>query len=111
MAHYAILGDVVTLSDNVSGPKVEQVIVVDNDYETPSDDPMVQEIGGLDWLSTFPPMVGKTCVKTSYNRAFRKNYAAREGIWDAGRNAFIPPKGNSQSNFSLDEETCQWVPA
>jgi hypothetical protein len=41
------------------------------------------------------------------SKAFRKNYAGIGYTYDAGRDAFIPPKPDELS--ILDEETCQWV--
>ena len=44
--------------------------------------------------------------QTSYNNNFRKNYAGVGYIYDAARDAFIPPK--PFPSWSLDEETCLW---
>ena len=41
------------------------------------------------------------------SKAFRKNYAGIGYTYDAGRDAFIPPKPDESS--VLDEETCLWV--
>jgi hypothetical protein len=43
------------------------------------------------------------------SKAFRKNYAGIGYTYDAGRDAFIPPKPDESS--VLDEQTCQWVAA
>tara|TARA_B100001063_G_scaffold216752_1_gene218684 strand:+ start:212 stop:604 length:393 start_codon:yes stop_codon:yes gene_type:complete len=40
--------------------------------------------------------------------AFRKNYAVMGGTYDSVRDAFIPPQ--PFSSWTLDEETCVWVP-
>ena len=72
------------------------------------------------------PVLGGTWVQTSYNtragihydattglasadqsKALRKNYAGIGFTYDAGRDAFIPPKPEGQ--WHLDEATCQWV--
>jgi hypothetical protein len=41
------------------------------------------------------------------SKAFRKNYAGIGYTYDAGRDAFIPPKPDE--SWVLDEETCLWV--
>jgi hypothetical protein len=38
----------------------------------------------------------------------RKNYAGVGMTWDAGRNAFIPPK--PFNSWTLNEDTCRWDP-
>jgi len=55
-------------------------------------------------------------IQTSYNTRgnkhdlkgtpFRKNFAGPGFIYDAARNAFIPPK--DQGTFVFDEATCNW---
>jgi len=40
------------------------------------------------------------------SKAFRKNYAGLGYTFDAGRNAFIPPK--PFNSWVLDEATCLW---
>ncbi len=42
------------------------------------------------------------------SKAFRKNYAGIGYTYDAGRDAFIPPK--YFNSWVLNEETCQWEP-
>lgn len=44
--------------------------------------------------------------QTSYNGNFRKNYAGSGHTYDAGRDAFIPPK--PFNSWVLNETTCQW---
>lgn len=44
--------------------------------------------------------------QTSYNGRMRKNYAGIGFIFDADRDAFIPPK--QFESWVLDEETCNW---
>lgn len=46
-------------------------------------------------------------LQTSYNGKIRKNYAGIGSVYDAQRDAFIPPK--SYASWVLNEETCQWV--
>lgn len=47
-------------------------------------------------------------VQTSYSASFRKHYAGSGFKYDENLNAFIPPK--PYDSWSLDEETCCWVP-
>ena len=44
--------------------------------------------------------------QTSYNATFRKNYAGAGFIYDATRDAFIPPQ--PFASWLLNEDTCQW---
>jgi hypothetical protein len=43
---------------------------------------------------------------TDQSKAFRKNYAALGYTYDAGRDAFIPPK--LDDSWVLNENTCLW---
>ena len=103
MAHWAELD-----SNNV----VTRVLVGDNN------DPAGDE--GYQWLLD---NLGGTWVKTSYNAiggkrrnpetneiteeaGFRKNYAGIGYTFDAGRDAFIPPK--PFNSWNLNEDTCLW---
>lgn len=61
-------------------------------------------------------MFGTGWVQTSYNtyggqhpegRPLRKNFAGIGYIYDAIRDAFIPPQ--PAHNSILDEETCLWI--
>jgi hypothetical protein len=45
-------------------------------------------------------------VQTSYNKNFRKNYAAIGFTYDRARDAFIPPK--KYPSWLLNEDTCRW---
>lgn len=51
-------------------------------------------------------LFGGTWKQTSYNGNKRKNYAGIGYTFDAGRDAFIPPK--PYNSWVLDENTCQW---
>ena len=51
-------------------------------------------------------LFGGTWKQTSYNGNIRKNYAGIGYTYDAGRDAFIPPK--PFASWVLVEETCQW---
>jgi hypothetical protein len=45
-------------------------------------------------------------VHTSGGTPFRKNYAGIDYIYDANRDAFIPPK--PFNSWTLNEQTCNW---
>ena len=49
---------------------------------------------------------GETYKKTSYTGSIRKNYAGIGYIYDASKDAFIPPK--PYNSWVLDNDTCQW---
>jgi hypothetical protein len=88
MAHYAFLN-----SDNI----VTEVIVgIDETDLIEGADPEI-------WYGNFR---GQVCKRTSYNGNIRKNYAGIGYTYDAGRDAFIPPK--PFDSWLLDELTCQW---
>ena len=104
MAHYAVLS-----SDN----KVTLVFVGRDDV-----------VEGIeDWETYYAPK-GFTVKQTSYNtyggvhytggepsadqsKALRYNYAGIGFIYDADRDAFIPPQ--PYASWVLDEDTCLWV--
>lgn len=96
MSHWAQLNE-----ENL----VTQILVCDNN------DPNGDE--GYQWLiDTF----GGTWVQTSYNThggvhlsggtPLRKNYAGINYLYDADRDAFIPPK--PEGDFVLNETSCLW---
>jgi hypothetical protein len=97
MAHFAQID---------SNNKVTQVIKVDN----------AQENEALNFITTQLGLKG-TWIQTSYNTLggkhmkngtpLRKNYALIGSTYDAGRDAFIPPK--LFSSWILNEETCNWM--
>ena len=89
MAHYAFLN-----SDNI----VTEVIVGIDETE------LIEGLNPETWYGNFR---GQTCKRTSYNGNIRKNYAGLGYTYDAGRDAFIPPKPDG--SWVLDEETCLWV--
>lgn len=92
MAHFAKLDE-----NNI----VIDVNVVNNDVLDPSN----EEATGIAFLSEWSG--GYTNWKqTSYNGTFRKNYAGIGYLYDASRDAFIPPK--PFDSWTLVEETCQW---
>jgi hypothetical protein len=89
MSHWAEID-----SNNI----VLRVLVGDNN------DPAGDE--GYQWLLD---NLGGTWVKTSYNANIRKNYAGIGYSYDAGRDAFIPPKPECHPDAIIfDEQTCTW---
>lgn len=98
MAHFAQIN---------SNNKVVQVIVAEQDF-----------------IDSLPPQEGFQWIQTSYNtnggihtdpetgiesqeKALRKNYAGIGYIYDAQRDAFLPPK--RFDSWVLDEQTCLYV--
>jgi len=47
-------------------------------------------------------------LSSDQTKAFRKNHAGVDGIYDEIRNAFISPK--PYNSWTLNEETCLWEP-
>jgi len=92
MAHFAELD-----ANNV----VLRVIVINNDELMDNGDE--SELKGIAFCQS---LFGGNWMQTSYNANFRKNYAAIGFVYDAVRDAFIPPQ--PFSSWSLDEDTCQW---
>jgi hypothetical protein len=93
MAHFAEIG--------IDG-KVLRVIVVDN-KDTSNDEGVEQEEIGAAFCNR---LFGGTWKQTSYNRNFRKNFAAQGFDFDGVRNAFISPK--PYASWVLNEDTCRW---
>jgi hypothetical protein len=95
MAHYAFLDE-----NNV----VTEVIVGNPEGEL------------IDWESHYSAFRGQPCKRTSYNThagvhtlggtPLRKNYAGIGYIYDATRDAFIPPQ--PYASWTLNEDTCLW---
>ena len=88
MAHYAFLD---------SNNTVTEVIVGIDETEL---------IEGLDPETWYGNFRGQICKRTSYNGNIRKNYAGIGYTYDAGRDAFIPPK--PFESWVLNEDTCRW---
>lgn len=96
IAHYAEI-------DN-SGT-VLRVLVVSDEQDARGQEFLADDLG-----------LGGTWKKTSYNTQggvhtlggtpFRKNYAGVGYTYDAGRDAFIPPK--PFASWTLNETTCLW---
>ena len=93
MAHFAEID-----SNNV----VLRVIVVGNKDTADANGVEKEHIGAAFCERLF----GGTWKQTSYNGNKRKNYAGIGFTFDAGRDAFIPPK--PYNSWVLNEETCQW---
>lgn len=90
MAHYAFLND-----DNI----VTEVITgID---ETELIEGKIPEV----WYGEFR---GQKCLRTSYNKNIRKNFAGIGYKYDEENDAFIPPK--PYNSWILNETTYQWDP-
>lgn len=94
MAHFAQLDD-----DN----KVTQVIMI-NDAELLDETGQESEAQGIAFCQTLFP--GTRWMRTSYDAAFRKNYAGTGFTYDADRDAFIAPQ--PFASWILDESTYRW---
>lgn len=96
MAHYAFLDD-----NNV----VTEVITGKDESDATHD-----------WEQWYGNFRGQVCKRTSYNTLggqhtsggtpYRKNYAGIGFTYDAGRDAFVPPK--PYPSWILNEDTCLW---
>jgi hypothetical protein len=96
MAHYAFLD-----ANNI----VTEVIVGKNEGED-----------GVNWEAHYGAFRGQLCKRTSYNThggvhssggtPYRKNYAGLGYMYNAIRDAFIPPR--PYASWVLDEQTCLW---
>ena len=96
MAHFAELDE-----NNI----VLRVLVVNNsdiinnngeESEKIGEDFLKNLFGGISWK------------QTSYNKSFRKNFAAEGYYYSQELDAFIPPK--PYQSWLLNQETCQWNP-
>ena len=96
MAHFAQLDD-----NNV----VTQVIVVhNNDCQIGGVE--LEDAGIVFCKTLFGPLT--KWKQTSYNGTIRKNYAGIGFVYDADRDAFIPPQ--PFASWVLNEDTCLWTP-
>ena len=77
--------------------------VSDDDAPDPAPD---NEQQGIDFLAGLG--LGSNWKQTSFNATCRKNYAGIGYIFDAARDAFIPPQ--PFASWVLNEATCQWEP-
>lgn len=103
MAHFAQIDE-----NNI----VTQVLVVGNDQEHRGQEFLANDLGlGGTWVQTSYNAVGGKKKNPETNEiteepGFRKNYAGIGYTYDAGRDAFIPPK--PFNSWVLDEDTCLW---
>jgi hypothetical protein len=93
MAHFAEID-----SNNV----VLRVIVVDNKDTSTPDGTEVESIG----VAFCQRLFGGNWLKTSYNGNVRKNYAGMGYTYNAGLNAFVPPK--PFASWILNNDTALW---
>lgn len=96
MAHFAEVDQ-----DN----KVVRVVVVPNEQEHRGHEYLANDLrlGGT-WLQTSINTNGG--IHATGGTPFRKNYAGVDYIYDAVRNAFVPPQPDPL--WILNEETCLW---
>ena len=94
MAHFAEIDD-----NNI----VLRVIVV-ADADTANDDGIEIESIGLEFCRN---LLGGRWIQTSYNKSFRKNYAAIGGYYEPMRDAFIAPQ--PAPDWILDDVNCVWI--
>ena len=81
---------------------VLRVISVSNEITTQNSEE--QEQLGIRFCQN---VCGGTWLQTSFNGRIRKNYAGVGFVYDASRDAFIPPKPQGDG-WVLNEETCLW---
>lgn len=82
MAHYAFLDETNTVTEVIVG--IDETELIDGkDPET--------------WYGEFR---GQKCVRTSYNKKIRKNYAGIGFIYDEVIDAFIPPKCHEEATIN-----------
>ena len=93
MAHFAEIDN-----NNV----VLRVVVVDNKDTSTPDGTEVESIG----VAFCQRLFGGNWLKTSYNGNVRKNYAGIGYTYNAGLNAFVPPK--PFNSWVLNNDTAQW---
>ena len=94
MAHFAQLDE-----NNV----VTQVIVVSNADTADANGVEKESIG----VAFCERLFGGTWKQTSYNGNSRKNYAGIGYTYNAGIDAFVPPK--PYASWILNNETAQWA--
>jgi hypothetical protein len=93
MAHFAEIDE-----NNV----VQRVIVVANKDTADANGNEVDSIG----VAFCQRLLGGNWKQTSYNANFRKNYAGIGYTYDAGIDAFVPPK--PYPSWVLNSNTAQW---
>jgi hypothetical protein len=95
MAHFA------EMDENLN---VIRVIVINNSDIGDLSFPESESVGIAFCKSLFGAETN--WLQTSYNAAFRSNYAGVGFNYDAGRDALISPK--PYPSWVLDETTCKW---
>jgi hypothetical protein len=93
MAHFAEIDE-----NNV----VQRVIVVANKDTADANGNEVESIG----VAFCQRLLGGNWKQTSYNGNIRKNYAGVGYTYDAGIDAFVPPK--PYPSWVLNSNTAQW---
>lgn len=88
MAHFAEINE---------NNKVIRVIVVPNEEEHRGQEFLAQDCN-----------LGGTWIQCSYNANIRKNYPGENWDYDITKDAFIAPQ--PYPSWTLDEESCQWLP-
>jgi hypothetical protein len=92
------------------GGRVIKVIVAEQDFidSLVEDEPCryIQTSYNTRGGVHYDPNTGEPSADQS--KAFRKNYAAFNYIYDDERDAFIPPK--PYPSWTLNEDTCWWEP-
>jgi len=98
MAHYAFLDETNIVTEVITG-------VDENITQTDLDG---TQVGGSSeaWETFYGNQRNQVCKRTSYNRNYRKNYAAKGMTFNYALDAFIPPK--PFASWILNEETCFW---
>ena len=81
---------------------VIRVISVSNEITTQSSEEQEQLC-----INFCQNLFGGIWLQTSFNSRIRKNYAGMGLVYDADRDAFIPPKPPGDG-WVLNEETCLW---
>jgi hypothetical protein len=102
MAHYAFLDKNNVVVKVVTGVD-ETVTQIENGLKIGGSTEMWEQ-----FYASQPWNLGLICKRTSYNatNGYRKNYAGIGYTYDAGRDAFIPPK--PYESWVLNEDTCLW---
>jgi hypothetical protein len=83
---------------------VLRTVVVDNRVIT-DENGVEQESRGVEYCRK---LLGGIWIQSSYNEKFRKNFALPGYVYDAGRDAFIPPMP-PYGDWIFDEESCKWL--
>lgn len=77
---------------------VKRVIVISNNDA-------LDEISGKNFISNVLGLQG-IWIQASYNGNIRKNYPSEGYMYDAQKDAFIPPK--PYQSWILNDQTCLW---